>query len=118
VVISKREAVTNMIAQDGQTIVIGGLIQELSNKTREGIPFLKDIPLLGYLFGSTRDQFERRELVILLTPHVLRNQQDTNAISTGYIQRIEGAGEERKEFIREEFILDKNELQRSSEANN
>jgi type II secretory pathway component GspD/PulD (secretin) len=117
VVISKREAVTNMIAQDGQTVVIGGLIQELKNKTREGIPFLKDIPLLGYLFGSTRDQFERRELVILLTPHVLRNQQDTNTISSGYIQRIQGAEDERKKLIRDEFILDKEELQKSGEAN-
>ncbi len=117
VVISKREAVTNMIAQDGQTVVIGGLIQELKNKTREGIPFLKDIPLLGYLFGSTRDQFERRELVILLTPHVLRNQQDTNTISSGYIQRIQGAEDERKNLIRDEFILDKEELQKSGEAN-
>jgi type II secretory pathway component GspD/PulD (secretin) len=117
VVISKREAVTNMIAQDGQTVVIGGLIQELKNKTREGIPFLKDIPLLGYFFGSSRDQFERRELVILLTPHVLRNLQDTNTISSGYIQRIQGAEDERKELIRDEFILDKNELQKSSEAN-
>lgn len=117
VVISKREAVTNMIAQDGQTVVIGGLIQELKNKTREGIPFLKDIPLLGYLFGSTRDQFERRELVILLTPHVLRNQQETNTISSGYIQRIQGAEDERKKLIRDEFILDKEELQKSGEAN-
>ena len=54
VVISKREATTNLVAQDGQTIVIGGLITELTSNANEGIPFLSKIPLFGYLFGSVQ----------------------------------------------------------------
>ena len=52
-VFTKREASTFMVAQDGQTVVIGGLIQNKIGKTRSGIPFLSKIPILGYLFGYT-----------------------------------------------------------------
>jgi general secretion pathway protein D len=90
VVISKREAVTNLIAQDGQTIVIGGLIAEQTNKATEGIPFLSKIPLFGYLFGSVTDKYERRELIILLTPHVMRNLNDAGYVTSDFLQRMKG----------------------------
>ncbi len=51
--INKTEAKTNLVAQDGQTIIIGGLIREDITRNRAGIPFLSKIPILGYLFGST-----------------------------------------------------------------
>lgn len=103
VVISKREATTNLVAQDGQTIVIGGLIQEQSSDAREGIPFLSKIPLLGYLFGSTTETYERRELIILLTPHVIKNQQAAGAITSDYMKRLKGVQEE---IEKEELIMD------------
>ncbi len=90
VVISKREATTNLVAQNGQTIVIGGLISEQTDKTKEGIPFLSKIPLLGYLFGAVTDKYERKELVILLTPHVIRNQDEARNITSDYLQRMKG----------------------------
>jgi len=90
VVISKREAVTNLVAQNGQTIVIGGLIQELTSNANEGIPFLSKIPLLGYLFGGTTDKYERRELIILLTPHVMRDLNEAGAVTSDYLQRMKG----------------------------
>ncbi|MBI5849121.1 MAG: hypothetical protein HZB31_14450 [Nitrospirae bacterium] len=94
VVISKREATTNLVIQDGQTIVIGGLIQEDTSKSREGIPLLSKIPVLGYLFGSTTDKFARTELVILLTPHVIRNQVEAAKVSSDYLQRLNGIDKE------------------------
>lgn len=108
VVISKREADTNLVAQDGQTIVIGGLIQEDSSKSKEGIPFLSKIPILGYLFGNTTDKYTRRELVILLTPHVIRNQKEAHEITKGYVKRLKGAsGEIQKEdLIKEQLTGD------------
>lgn len=108
VVISKREADTNLIAQDGQTIVIGGLIQEDSSKAKEGIPFLSKIPILGYLFGNTTDKYTRRELVILLTPHVIRNQKEAHEITQGYVKRLKGvSGEIQKEnLIKEQLTKD------------
>ena len=90
IVISKREATSNLVAQDGQTIVIGGLIKEKITKGRSGLPLISKIPLLGYLFGSTSDQDDRTELIILLTPHVIRQQADARAVSSGYINRLRG----------------------------
>jgi type II secretory pathway component GspD/PulD (secretin) len=87
-IISKREVTTNLVAQDGQTIVIGGLIDETTSKVRTGIPFLSRIPILGYLFGSTVDDTTRTELIILLTPHVVRNQQEAGNTTSDYLDRF------------------------------
>ncbi|HIC70274.1 MAG TPA: type II secretion system protein GspD, partial [Candidatus Latescibacteria bacterium] len=54
-VISTREATTQILARSGQTVVIGGLVEQQTAKQRSGIPFLMDIPLLGHLFSSTRE---------------------------------------------------------------
>lgn len=88
--ITKKEITTNLVVQDGQTIVIGGLIDETGTKGRSGIPFLSKIPLLGYLFGSTVDDFTRSELVILLTPRVIRNQQEARVTTSDYLDRFKG----------------------------
>jgi general secretion pathway protein D len=88
-VITKREASTNLAAQDGQTIVIGGLIRERVGTTREGIPFLSKIPILGYLFGYTSNEMKRSEIVLLLTPRVIRNQQEAEKVNSIYIHRLD-----------------------------
>ncbi|MFN3480810.1 MAG: secretin N-terminal domain-containing protein, partial [Thermodesulfovibrionales bacterium] len=65
--ITKTEATTNLVAKDGETIVIGGLIREDTTKSRAGIPILSKIPILGFFFGNTIDETTRNELIILLT---------------------------------------------------
>lgn len=67
-----KKAETNVIQNDGQTIVIGGLSKELASRSNTGTPFLEDIPGLGYLFKrkSSADQME--ELLIFITPHILK----------------------------------------------
>ena len=67
-----KNAETNVIQSDGQTIVIGGLSKETSSRNKTGTPFLEDIPGLGYLFKrkSSADQME--ELLIFITPHILK----------------------------------------------
>jgi type IV pilus assembly protein PilQ len=67
-----KEAQTNVIQNDGQTIVIGGLSQETASRVQSGTPFFEDIPGLGYLFKrkSSTDQLE--ELLIFITPHILK----------------------------------------------
>ena len=67
-----KNAETNVIQNDGQTIVIGGLSKETSSRSKTGTPFLEDIPGLGYLFKrkSSADQME--ELIIFITPHILK----------------------------------------------
>jgi general secretion pathway protein D len=93
-VITKREATTNLVAQDGETIVIGGLIQENFKRTRAGIPFLSKIPLLGWLFSNTSDSDKRTEVIMLLTPLVVKNPEEAKNMTNVYIQRIKGVKKE------------------------
>ncbi|MEW5744389.1 MAG: secretin N-terminal domain-containing protein [Nitrospirota bacterium] len=83
-VIIKNEVTTNLVAQNGQTIVIGGLIDESGRKTKSGVPFLSKIPIIGYLFGTTSDDVTRQELIVLLTPRVVRNQDEAEQMSSDY----------------------------------
>jgi type II secretory pathway component GspD/PulD (secretin) len=64
-----------VIAADGQTIVIGGLTQTSVRVTKSGIPLLVDLPFLGRLFGFTTRQEQRRDLLILLTSHIIDEGQ-------------------------------------------
>lgn len=88
-VFSKREASTYSVAQDGQTIVIGGLIQEITGNNKSGLPFLSRIPILGYLFGYTDNTIERTEIILLLTPKVVRNQVEAENLTNFYIHRLD-----------------------------
>ena len=77
--IQQRRVNTTVQVEDGQTIIIGGLINDTRGRQRVGIPVLKDIPVVGTLFGTTTDNTNRTEMMVLLTPHVVRNGQDADA---------------------------------------
>ncbi len=93
-VIHKRESKTSLVVLDGQTIVIGGLIRDKSDKSKEGIPWLSKIPILGYLFGSTSQQKTRTEIVMLLTPRVIRNQKEAEDLTSIYLHKLKKAKQE------------------------
>lgn len=86
-VISTREASTHLFVRDGQTVVIGGLIETQRDRSRSGIPFLKDIPVLGALFGVTRNTSRNSELFLFLTPHIIRSDADAERLR----DRVEAA---------------------------
>jgi type IV pilus assembly protein PilQ len=67
-----KKAETNVIQNDGQTIVIGGLSKESSRRNNTGTPFLEDIPGLGYLFKRKGSADQMEELLIFITPHILK----------------------------------------------
>jgi type IV pilus assembly protein PilQ len=69
-VVSARDAQTTVLLRDGETIAIGGLIQESTEKLTIGIPLLMNIPLLGYLFKTTTDTKKRDELIVFITPKI------------------------------------------------
>jgi general secretion pathway protein D len=69
---NKASVDTTLAVQDGQTVAIAGLIRDSSSDNRNGVPFLTSIPLVGSLFGSTRHSSNRTELIILITPHVIK----------------------------------------------
>ncbi len=73
VVISTQEAKTKVVVADGETVVIGGLTRNENTESESGIPFLKDIPLLGNLFKYTRKSVVKKDLVIFVTPRIIRN---------------------------------------------
>jgi general secretion pathway protein D len=88
-VISTREASTRAVMRDGQTIVIAGLIGDARNTTEDGVPFLKDIPILGALFKHQRVTHDRTELAIFVTPHVLRTDADADRLRQERLDRMQ-----------------------------
>ena len=84
VIINTSNAVTNVVVENGQTAVIGGLTTKDERKTNTGVPFLKDIPLLGYLFRYTRKETVDKDLVIFVTPTIV-DTQDMQAKPTGML---------------------------------
>lgn len=81
IVTQKREIKTNVLADDGETIVLGGLITEDYRVKVSKVPFLGDIPWLGALFRSTENKREKRNLLIFLRPVILRDKAKTKEIT-------------------------------------
>jgi general secretion pathway protein D len=88
-VFSKKTAKTTLSISDGQTIVIGGLIQESKSDNKSGVPFLSRIPILGGLFGYQNYQKNRQELMLLLTPHVITDLDQSNAVTREFKQKLD-----------------------------
>ena len=79
-IITTREAETSAIVKSGHTVVIGGLIGESEQITESGVPLLKDVPLLGYLFKSRRVSRSRTEIAIFLTPHIVYTDEEADSL--------------------------------------
>lgn len=79
--IEERKINSSVAVQDGETVALGGLIQDSRTRDRTGIPFLQDIPVLGHLFGDTTNKDMRTELMVLITPHVVDNITRARAIT-------------------------------------
>jgi general secretion pathway protein D len=75
---SERAVTSRVAIQDGQTIGLAGLISDNDSHANAGIPFLKNIPVLGDLVGNQNNQRSRTELLVLITPHVIRTRQDAD----------------------------------------
>ncbi|MFQ3247068.1 MAG: general secretion pathway protein D [Arenicella sp.] len=88
--IQQRQLNSTVSIRDGQTVVLGGLIREQSSSREAGVPLLKDIPGLGKLFSTTTDVSKRTELIVLITPRVISNGDDTDAITQEYREKMIG----------------------------
>lgn len=73
-VVSSTSVETWLVARDGETVFIGGLIEDIDTHTREQVPLLGDIPLLGNLFGRTITSKNKSEIVVLITPRIMGNE--------------------------------------------
>ena len=74
--------------QSGETIALGGLIRERSTESVSGIPVLKDIPLLGNLFKTTGLDSQRTELLVLITPRVVRGPAQAREVTNELRRRL------------------------------
>src|SRR6202046_1423871 len=70
--INTHQITTQVLVNDGQTVVLGGILETTKSKAANKVPFLADIPILGYLFRSTTDINNKTELLIFITPKILR----------------------------------------------
>ena len=91
-VISTREASTQVLVRDGQTIVIGGLRDSEKDKTQSGVPILSSLPLIGGLFGSANRTTSQTEFFMFLTPRILRTDADADSVTA---PRLPPAAKER-----------------------
>ena len=103
ITIDKTETTTSLVAKDGETIIIGGLIREDVTKSKSGIPILSKIPIIGNLFGTTTNDNLRTELIILLTPHVIRDQQEAVDVTSDYVEKFKDSTKDKtiNKFIKE-----------------
>ncbi len=79
--IQQRSFLSTVGVRDGETILLGGLIREQSSKGRTGIPLLHQVPVLGNLFGRTNNSAQRTELLVMITPHVVRDTQQSRGVT-------------------------------------
>jgi general secretion pathway protein D len=86
-----RELRSNLQVDDGQTLILGGLIQRNDQKVRTGIPFLSQIPYLGWVFGRTKTVKVGSEILMILTPHVVDTRDETDLLTREFEHKILGA---------------------------
>jgi general secretion pathway protein D len=89
----KRLAKTTVIVKDGNTIVIGGLIDELKNRSDYRVPCLGGVPGLGWAFKTVTNKHEAQNLFIFLTPHIVENQQDAKRVHDMKREQIDSVKE-------------------------
>jgi len=77
------------VVEDGQTIFIGGLMRSKLDTRGSGIPFLRNIPILGYAFGGRSKKISKTELIFVITPRIIKNREEADAITKEFSQRVE-----------------------------
>ncbi|MBB5021234.1 secretin N-terminal domain-containing protein [Desulfurispira natronophila] len=88
IITNKREIQTTILADNNETIVLGGLIKDDVQESISKVPLLGDIPLIGRLFQARRQRVEKRNLLVFLRPTILLTQEDSSAISRRQYQGI------------------------------
>jgi len=79
---------TSVMVQSGETVVLAGLIKETKGKDDNGVPFLSRIPVLGGLFGQKSITSDREEVIVLVTPTVIRDPADARKLTDEYGSRF------------------------------
>jgi len=90
-IVNQRQAQTTVSAMDGETIVIGGIMRSQVRSTTKKIPLLGDIPILGALFRSTDKREEKTELLVFLTPRIVRSPEEAKKLTDDQVGQLSDA---------------------------
>ncbi len=88
--IDKKEIESSVAVLDGETIALGGLMDEQNTENKNGIPWLYELPLIGPLFGSTTYDKTKNELVVLITPRVVKSKLDSSKVTNEFKRKLTG----------------------------
>lgn len=88
--IQQRKLASSISVGNGETIALGGLIRDRQNSGNSGIPLLKDVPVLGHLFRADSQGGTRTELLVLLTPRVVRSPADIRRVTDELREKLRG----------------------------
>ncbi len=88
--ILSREIKSSVAVLSEETLVLGGLIREQNQNTKNGIPFLHEVPFIGPLFGATTKNKDKTELVVLITPRVVKTKQDLRVVTDEFKRKLSG----------------------------
>jgi general secretion pathway protein D len=86
--IKQRKVKTTVVVNDGDSLVLGGLMQQGTSRVREKVPLLCDIPVLGSAFRTTKENLRRTELLILITPRVVRDLDEAGRVTEEFRQEL------------------------------
>lgn len=86
----QRQISSKVAVRSGESIVLGGLIKDNKSTSKEGVPLLKDIPLVGGLFAQNKSSGGRTELLVIITPRVVRTDVDIREVSEDLRERLKG----------------------------
>jgi general secretion pathway protein D len=86
--IELRRIESSVTIQSGQTVVLGGLIAENNSVSRSGLPPFSGIPILGAIFGNQTDSRIRTELIVFITPHILRDGDEARRLTEELMGRL------------------------------
>jgi general secretion pathway protein D len=104
---SSKEAQTKVAVRDRDTIMLGGLIEKTKNASNTGVPYLKDIPLLGFLFRASTKTEARNEMIVLIRPTVLPTPEVAALTAEAQKSKMPGVQHAEREFQTEENKLQK-----------
>lgn len=88
--IQQRQVESTVAVQSGNTVILGGLIRDRATEAESGIPGLYEIPLLGTLFGTTRQENSRTELIVLITPRAVASTEEAIMVTDEFRSRLRG----------------------------
>lgn len=112
IILNKRNIESNVLVDDGQIIVLGGLIEDKYNDGSSGIPFLKDIPWIGALFRSDAKTRTKTNLLVFIRPYILRDKDQTADITQNRLNLVQKTEDQ---FKQAPMLLPKEDLTRISD---